>query len=383
MVTQQTTQPQQQQQGGMMGRSNAYNNWLKDEGVLVHTGYYIEDVRTLPLARWDRAGCDAAFLTLSGQEGISEAHVIEIPPGQSLPPFKLALEQVAYVVQGMGLTTISGGEGLAKNTFEWQAHSMFYIPANATYQLVNAKGTEAARILIMTSLPEALRLIPDAHFFFDNPYANQTLSDGSSFYQEAKAQRTVSNVVGRPGETYTRNQWTGAFFPDMRAWDKLDPFKGRGAGGQVVNVRFPNAATWAHMSVFPAQTYKKAHRHGPGVVIVIPAGEGYSVMWPEGKEKVFIHWHEASVFVPPNMWFHQHFNVGDADGRYLALHPSGQTAGSERVSDPSMDQIEYPSEEPIIREYFEEQLAKRGLKSNMPEQAYKDPKYEWDYGPDN
>ena len=33
--------------------------------------------------------------------------------------------------------------------------------------------------------------------------------------------------------------------------------------------------------------------------LVIPAGEGFSYMWPEGREKVFIPWHEASVFVPP------------------------------------------------------------------------------------
>ena len=38
------------------------------------------------------------------------------------------------------------------------------------------------------------------------------------------------------------------------------------------------------MSVFPSKTYKKAHRHGPGFMIVIPGGEGYSVMWREGQE---------------------------------------------------------------------------------------------------
>jgi hypothetical protein len=40
----------------------------------------------------------------------------------------------------------------------------------------------------------------------------------------------------------------------------------------------------AHMSVFAPRTYKKAHRHGPGRAILIPGGEGYSVMWPEGSD---------------------------------------------------------------------------------------------------
>jgi hypothetical protein len=135
-----------------------------------------------------------------------------------------------------------------------------------------------------------------------------------------------------------------------------------------------------HMSVFPSQTYKKAHRHGPGVVIVIPAGEGYSVMWEEGKEKIVIPWHEASVFVPPNRWFHQHFNVGGIPARYLAFHsPEGLVGYSEKVADRQRDQIEYPDEGPWIREKFEAELAKRGFKSLMPEGAYRDRNFEWEY----
>jgi len=81
------------------------------------------------------------------------------------------------------------------------------------------------------------------------------------------------------------------------------------------------------MSVFPAQTYKKGHRHGPGRAIVIPGGEGYSILWPhETAEKIVIPWHEASLFTPPGRWFHQHFNLGEGPGRYLALHPLPQDA---------------------------------------------------------
>ena len=35
----------------------------------------------------------------------------------------------------------------------------------------------------------------------------------------------------------------------------------------------------------------------------------------------------------------------------------------------------YPDEEPWNREYFVEQLAKRGLKSDMPDEAFQDPDY--------
>jgi mannose-6-phosphate isomerase-like protein (cupin superfamily) len=366
----------------LMSRNNdVYDKWLEREGVKVYEGYYVEDTRTLELAPWGRRECKGAFLKLSGQEGISEAHVIEIAPGQTLPPFHVGLDEVVYAILGRGLTTIWANEDTPKRLFEWQKHSMFYIPPNYTYQVTNTSGSEPARLLIMSSLPMALRMTPDPDFFFKNTYVNPELLYGSGtndYYGEARAIRTTVQATGRT-DTYERSIWYGSFFPDMRAWDKLDPFKGRGAGGTVVNVRFPHATANAHMSVFPAQTYKKAHRHGPGVVIIIPAGEGYSVMWPEGEEKVVIPWHEASVFVPPNRWFHQHFNVGNAAGRYLALHPPGQWLNSEQIADPSRDQIEYPEEEAFIRNYFSEQLEKRGLRSIMPAEAYADRNYEWDY----
>ena len=111
------------------------------------------------------------------------------------------------------------------------------------------------------------------------------------------------------------------------------------------------------MSVFAPRLYRKAHPHGPGRVIVIPAGDGYSILWEEGKEKIVVPWNEASAFVPPNRWFHQHFNTGSTTARYLAHHPPTQFHGytDESVSGISNDQIEYADEDPFIREKFEEE----------------------------
>jgi len=113
---------------------------------------------------------------------------------------------------------------------------------------------------------------------------------------------------------------------------------------------------------------------------VIPAGEGYSILWQEGHEKIIVPWHEASMFVPPEKWFHQHFNVGSTPARYLALHPLKQFAGyAEKIEDQARDQIEYCDEDPFIRQKFEEELAKRGLTSAMPEEAYRVRNYQWEY----
>src|SRR5947208_10542311 len=191
MVSQ--TAPATADVAAMMGRNNdVYDKWLAKEGVKVYEGYYVEDTRTLELAPWARRECEAAFLKLSGQEGISEAHVIEIAPGQTLPPFHVGLDEVVYAILGRGLTTIWANEDTPKRLFEWQKHSMFYIPPNYTYQITNTHGSEPARLLIMSSLPMALRMTPDPEFFLQNTYVNPSLLYGSSdheFYSEARAIR--------------------------------------------------------------------------------------------------------------------------------------------------------------------------------------------------
>lgn len=361
--------------GGFWNRVSIYDQWTKSTGLPIHEGYYVEDLRTAELGWWEKRRCNAAFMKLAGQEGVSEVRVTEVPPGKTTSPWRMALDEIVYVVEGRGLTTV-WAEGKPKKTFEWQKHSLFLIPRNHYCQLSNAQGAKPSRLLHYNSLPLAMSLNPDPDFFFDNSWMNLDLMygvEGKGFYSEAKAVRQ-STDSGRSAF------WVGNFFPDMKAWDNLIPYRGRGAGGHVVWIRFPRSPLWNHMSVFPSRTYKKAHRHGPGTLIVIPAGEGYSFMWPEGKEKILIPWHEASVFVPPNRWFHQHFNAGAAPARYLAFHsPRGTGEWSERVEDRARDQIEYPDEDPMIREKFESELAKRGLTSLMPQPAYKDSSFEWAY----
>lgn len=357
------------------GRVSAYDDWVQSLGVPIHQGYHVEDLKTVTVGWWEGRRSNAAFLKLAGQEGVSEVRVTEVPPGESTAPWKIAVDELVYALDGRGITTV-WGEGKTKKVFEWQKHSLFLIPRNHYVQMSNTQGGKPARLLHYNSLPLAMTLIPDAEFFFGNSHFDADIMYGeesSGFYSEAK-------LVGQPGDSERRSFWRGNFFPDMRAWDKLIPFKGRGAGGHVVWVRFPRTPLWNHMSVFPARTYKKAHRHGPGTLVMIVAGEGYSFMWPEGKEKVHIPWHEGSCFVPPNRWFHQHFNLGGAPARYLAFHaPKGAASNSERIEDRARDQIDYAEEDAIIRKTFEGELGKRGLASVMPEQAYKDKTYEWAY----
>jgi mannose-6-phosphate isomerase-like protein (cupin superfamily) len=350
-----------------------YDRWMESVGIPIHKGYFIEDLRTVPLGRWDERECDACFIQLAGQEGVSEARVTEIRPGATLPPMKLSVDEATYVCSGRGLTTVWSDDG-GKKSFEWQEHSMFVIPRGYSFQVSNARGDQPVRLLNFNYLPIAMSAIPDAAFFFNNPNA-------TPFNRVSEEQLySAAQEVKRESESAVGVFWVGNFFPDMRAWDKLVPFWGRGAGGTTVFINFPGSEMSCHMSVFPTRTYKRAHRHGPGRVIVIPSGEGFSVMWQEGQEKIVVPWHECSMFVPPDRWFHQHFNLGAKDARYLAFHPLWQFSGhGESVEDRARDQIDYSQEEPWIREKFEGELSARGIKTDMPEDAYKIRDYEWKY----
>jgi oxalate decarboxylase/phosphoglucose isomerase-like protein (cupin superfamily) len=353
--------------------------WMDSLGLPVHCGYYIEDMRELELGRWDARGCDAAFIQLEGQQGITETRVSEVPARAVLPPVRLAFDEVVYVVQGRGATTIWGNEDSERKSFEWQENSMFLLPRHHFHQFSNTSGSRPARLLHYNYFPLLLSASPDPDAFIstDRGAAGEPPRpiDLEALYAEP-ATRVTSDV----DLAWKRRQsvWVGSFFPDMSAWDKLQVSRGRGAGGRSVAMEFPGSEISCHMSMFPPRTYKKAHRHGPGRAIVIPAGEGFSVMWEEGKDKVIARWKPGSLITPPNRWFHQHFNVGENAARYLAFHPPMQFDGhAEKVEDRARDQIEYVDENREVRERFEAELAQRGLTSVIPPEAYLHRDYEF------
>ena len=188
-------------------RHQPYENWMDSLGMPIYRDYYLEDLRTIKLGRWEDRGCDGAFIELLGQQGVTGAYVIEIPPGQTIAPFRLPMDEVCYILQGRGITSIKASESGSAKTFEWDARSLFMLPANHSYQLSNTTGNQTVRALICNYLPLAMSVMTSKDYLFNAPAKTPELLTGNgNFYSQAKVFPT--HETAQAG-TY----WVGNFFP--------------------------------------------------------------------------------------------------------------------------------------------------------------------------
>jgi hypothetical protein len=249
-----------------------------------------------------------------------------------------------------------------KMSFEWKAGAIFAMPLNCSHQHFNGSGDKPARFVAVTNAPVIINAFGDLDFVFNTKYDFKERFDGEPEYFANKGEQKgllldtnfVADAINLP----------------------LFAAKERGAGGGHTRFSMAKGSMNSHISQFPIGTYKKAHAHGPGAHVIVLSGEGFSLMWPEGEEPKRYDWKEGAMIVPPNLWFHQHFNTGTTPARYLAFKAEGVAIRnaqgvpkawiSKRLGG---DQIDYADERPEIRKWFTDALAKHGLKSNM-DKAY-------------
>ncbi|MSQ24612.1 MAG: cupin domain-containing protein [Chloroflexi bacterium] len=351
------------------GSSTAYTKWLLSQDVPIHGGYYVQDARQLERAFWDLRGCPAAIVNLEGHKSVEQIYVLEVPPGESIPPFHIALEELIYVLDGQGIATV-WAEGHPKVSFEFQKHSYFRIPTNHHYQLSNTRGDQPVLTLHVNLMPLALHSNRNTDYIFNNPLINPTElykeEDGKGFYSaEARAVAQGDRV-----------RWYSNFFPDLTIFDKLDADTTPGRLSYHAGIWFPDCAFSTELMVLPSQRFRNAHRHAAGTTIVgIQEAQGVVVMWPEGGEPVVAPWQEGAIFVPPYHWYHLHMNTGAVENRQLRIR--APRPGANPDADPQR-MLPLTALDPSIRQIFEGELAKNGLTSLMPEEAYTNPNYEWD-----
>ena len=340
-----------------------YDAWQEREGIPIHSAFHVDDLNTVELGLWQRFGVEAAFVNLA-DPFLCTAVVLEIPPGVSTIPTRHMFETWVYVVRGEGKTVISQPD-TSDQTIRWRDRSLFGPPLNTGYRHRNT-GDGPARILMVTNAPLALNLYHNEKFVFDNDFVFADRYDGAQGYFNPSFE-----VLGT---RYVRTNMV----EDVRDF-YLHDWKARGKGARSVFLSMSHHTIGVHVLEFETGTYKKAHRHGPSAHVIILQGEGYSLLWKEGDEPVRVDWRENSMFSPPDMWYHQHFNTGADTARYLALKSKGAPEHPIRIGAPGpntdpdfarLHQIEYEDEDPMIYDKFARDLEKKGVDIAQPRPRY-------------
>ena len=342
-------------------KETPYTRWVASEGLDIISGHFVENLNTVELKPWARRGGKAVFINHDASRTSNDCYVCEIPASGKLAPRRQLCEEMIMILAGRGSTSVWNDAG-AKVTFEWGAGAIFAIPLNASHQHFNGSGQEPVRFVAVTNLPPVMNLYEDPDFIFNTAFDFNNRFNGEPDYFANKGEQKglllqtnfVADAVNLP----------------------LIEARERGAGGGHIRFSMARGSMNSHISQFPVGTYKKCHRHGPGAHVIILSGEGFSLMWPEGEEPKRYDWQAGSMIVPPNMWFHQHFNTGTSPARYLAFkHETVSIRNAQGVPKAwiSMriggDQIDYADERAEIRATFAEALARHGLEPQM-EAAY-------------
>ena len=344
-----------------------YMEWAKGEGVPVVEDFGIDLIK-VETKSWARFGTHGAIAHLKGRGDFISIFILEIKPGGKSEPQQHLFEEVVYVLEGHGSTTIETYDGRT-HSFEWGPQSLFALPLNAKYQHFNASGREPARLSSTTSLCIMLNVFHNEEFIFNNPHR---------FPEREGAENAFSGegnfIPKKPG----RHMWETNFIPDLGTF-KLRKWSKRGAGSSNMMFVLADGSMHSHMSEMPVGTYKKAHRHGADFHVFCVTGTGYSLLWYDEKDDyVRVDWQHGMVFAPPDGMYHQHFNTSTDPARYLAIAFGGiryPTTEAKRRLFAGVDvsvrdggaQVEYEHQSPRIHKIYLDELAKKGGASKMGE----------------
>ncbi len=342
-----------------------YLDWVEREGLPVTEDFGV-DLLAVETKLWPRLDAKGAFVHMKGRGDYIATHLVDLPPGANCSPQKHLYEEVIYVLEGHGSTTVETHDG-EKHSFEWGPKSLFALPLNARYQHFNASGRERALLSSTNDLCLVLNLFHNEDFVFGNEF-NFPEREGRGDYFSGEG----DFIPKKPG----RHMWETNFVPDLagfelQSWDK------RGAGSSNMKFILADGTMHAHSSEMPIGTYKKAHRHGADFHVYSVTGGGYSLFWYEADaDYTRVDWRHGVVFAPPDGMYHQHFNTFTQPSRYLAvaLGSLRYPFSSEKMAlfsgvDVSVKdggrQIEYEDQDPRIHGIFLDELGKAGIASEM------------------
>lgn len=346
---------------GYPSRKTFYEGWQEAEGIPIYHGYYVPDIRILPLADWKRFGGKGAFINFAQQQG-TDVQVLEIAAGESSKPQRHFFETIICIVSGRGAATIWQEGATKKHTFEWQEGSLFSPPINCWYQLFNGSKDEPVRFVASSTAPHVMNLFHNYDLIFNNNFVFKDRFSGEEDYFQGTVEEL--KVHWSPQIALKTN-----FIANVSKFEPLGEST-LAYSGRHANFSMSHNTICAHISEWVVGTYQRGHRHGPGAAILIIAGKGYSLLWFGDEPRQMADWVVGTMFAPAQDMYHQHFNSGATVARDLAFRWGSPEYRLDRTNyrgkEDSYEVIDYPDEDPGIRELYEKELRKEGVTCKMP-----------------
>ena len=369
-----------------------YDAFMESEGIPVFRDLGISTVKNLALMPWKRTGGRGHFIQLYGTETKWGSFVVEVPPAGALHPQKHMYEEIYLVVEGRGTTEVWQEGDKKKHVFEWQAGSMFSIPINAWFRIVNATSS-GALLLAGNTAPNVLNMLNNVDAVFNNDFIFRDRFSGADAEDFFKARDEIEPDPVR-GLAMRRTN----FIPDVVHCD-LPLDNRRSLGWRRVEPFMTGNCFYFWIGQHENGRYSKAHAHTSAAVLICLTGKGYTYSWPEriGERP----WESGQAdqvkrvdYEPFGMvtaapggarWYHQHFSAGAEPLRLTAWfgpHNPGRDPGAPGTKHTDYTAIDvneggtaipYWMEDPYLRREYEATLKKNGVENRMDPAWYQKP----------
>jgi hypothetical protein len=362
VATDKGSEPQAASTVGLRYLLDSYLDWCKAEAIPIVESV-ATDLAAVETAPWPRLGpgVRGAFVHLAGRGDFVALQVIEIEPGGRTAWQKHLYDEIIYVLAGHGSTMVEIEKGRPID-FDWSTRALFSPPLNCPFRLSNASGHESVRLVVASDLPYLLNVFRNERFLFDNP-GRFPERVGRDAYYDGKGDA----LTPEPGSS----AWETTFVPDLATF--ASP---AAANSRDTTLILADNALHAQLTDMPVGTYEPALSGIPGTHLLAIAGSGYTLTWSAGQTELQRQdWHPGWVFAPQDEIFHQHFNIGPAPARRLAVslgsrrYPvlARKLAGNAnpRFADGNGAPLAYQQQDPRIHRLFLDEMQKAGLRSEM------------------
>ncbi|HEY8507093.1 MAG TPA: hypothetical protein VIL32_01980, partial [Steroidobacteraceae bacterium] len=350
-----------------------YDRFMESEGIPIFRDIGVRRVQDLPRAPWKRKGGLGTYIQLYGTEGKWGCFVVEVPAAGALNPERHMFEEIYLVIEGRGSTEVWLDGESRRHVFEWQAGSLFSIPMNAWFRIVNAASSPAL-LLAGNTAPNVLNVIRNAEAVFNNPFQFRDRFSGAADFYKPNEDIEPDPVRGLAMRRTN-------FIPDIVNCD-LPLDNRRSPGYRRIEPFMTQNSFYLWIGQHENGRYSKAHAHESAAVLICIKGKGYTYTWPESAginpwKDGKAHLVKRVDYEPVGMvtaapggrnWYHQHFGVSREPLRLTAWYgpnAPGRTPGvpGEKLTDFGAIDIDeggtaipYSMEDPFIRAEYEATL---------------------------